>query len=69
MSRLKFDFDLCQNCQYSIKMKNGWMCSELMTAIEPYDKMCERGVKRYVGEVLVVQVGGEAQRVDVQTLM
>ena len=60
-------FDLCKNCHYSIRMKNSWICGEYAATIEPYDKMCERGVKRYVGEVSMVQVDSEVQSVDMPT--
>ena len=58
-------YDICKNCHYSIKMKNGWICGEYAASIEPTNKMCNKGVKRFdVSEISMAEMDSTIQQVD-----
>lgn len=51
-------------------MKNGWICGEYAASIEPTDKMCDKGVKRYDGtEIFVDEMASEMEQMDVSSHM
>lgn len=60
------EFNNCLNCQYAIRMKNGWICGEYAASIEPTDKMCDKGVKRYDDtEIFMDEMASKMEQVDV----
>lgn len=54
----------CKNCIYSVKMKDNWMCGKLLKVIEPYQKPCVEGVKRFDTEIFMAKMDSTVQQMD-----
>ena len=60
----------CKNCIYSVKMKENWMCGKLLKVIDPDQRPCVEGVKRFdVSEISVPKMDSAIQQVDMPSHM
>ena len=62
---LPSNYMCCKNCIYSVKMPENWMCCKLLKVINPEQRPCIEGVKRFdISEIPMAKMDSKVQQVD-----